>query len=217
MPELQYLSAVAATIGQADEAGARSAVEAALKAGWPPAEILAQGIGKPLFASARQFEAGRRPAPQLMLTVRAVQAALRVLPAEGRNVPGTAAVCTLKDDPHLTGVAIMTVLLETLGFRVLELGACVSKETVVQACRAQCCTAAIVSIHMVGVLPEAAQLVRELHKLSPPPVVNIGGPPVSAAWAAGHEVDVFAAGAADSAEAVLSAVFARYGDAVRSA
>lgn len=208
MSEDGALAALAAAVTARDGPGAAAAAEQALASGCSPDELLSEAIRPTLFELARRFETGQWPAPQLMLAIKAAQAVMQILPPAAWTV-GTAAVCTPEGDPHSTGTVIMGTLLSASGFRVADLGTGVPAAGVSRFCREQGCAALIISVHMLGALPAAAKMAAAAKQFRPELVVNIGGPPVSAQWAAAHGADVFAAGATDSAEAVLAAVRAR--------
>jgi 5-methyltetrahydrofolate--homocysteine methyltransferase len=87
----------------------------------------------------RRFEAEEYFVPELLLSARAMKAALALvrplLAARGAKPAGRVAIGTVKGDLHDIGKNLVASLLEGGGFQIQDLGADVSAEKFVQAAR----------------------------------------------------------------------------------
>ena len=105
----------------------------------PPMEVVEDVLIRALHDVGALYESGKIFLPQLVASAEAAKAAFAVvgkkLPA-GAKGKGTVVLCTVKGDVHDIGKNIVKVVLESYGYKVVDLGKDVSKEQVVSAYRA---------------------------------------------------------------------------------
>jgi 5-methyltetrahydrofolate--homocysteine methyltransferase len=112
-------------------------VQAAIKAGIPPADLLEQGMIAAMNEVGRLFEVGEYYVPEMLLSARAMQAGLVVLRPHLKEAnveaTGRVAVGTVKGDLHDIGKNLVAMMLEGAGFEIIDLGADVTPEQFVAA------------------------------------------------------------------------------------
>jgi corrinoid protein of di/trimethylamine methyltransferase len=104
-----------------------------------PLEMVNQYMSPAMDEVGRRFEGEEYFVPELLLSARAMKAALALvrplLAARGAQPAGRVAIGTVKGDLHDIGKNLVASLLEGGGFQIQDLGADVSAEKFVQAVR----------------------------------------------------------------------------------
>jgi len=104
-----------------------------------PLEMVNQYMSPAMDEVGRRFEAEEYFVPELLLSARAMKAALALvrplLAARGAKPAGRVAIGTVKGDLHDIGKNLVASLLEGGGFQIQDLGADVGPEKFVQAVR----------------------------------------------------------------------------------
>jgi len=104
-----------------------------------PLEMVNQYMSPAMDEVGRRFEAEEYFVPELLLSARAMKAALALvrplLAARGAKPAGRVAIGTVKGDLHDIGKNLVASLLEGGGFQIQDLGADVSAEKFVQVAR----------------------------------------------------------------------------------
>ena len=128
----QHLQAIKETIIDGDEDAAPPAVQAALDDGVKALTILNEALMPGADEVGGLFETGDYFLPELMLTGRALQAAMNVLtpalqaqqPGEDTAVQdtGTVVIATIQTDIHDLGKNMVSSMLTANGFTVFDLG-----------------------------------------------------------------------------------------------
>jgi 5-methyltetrahydrofolate--homocysteine methyltransferase len=112
-------------------------VEAALAEGIDPSVILNDGLIAPMKEVGALFEAGDIFVPEMLVAARAMQEGLEILrphlAASGVKPVATAVVGTVRGDMHDIGKNLVAMMLEGVGFRVIDLGTDVSPQAFVDA------------------------------------------------------------------------------------
>ena len=130
-----------------DAAAAASLVAEGLAAGIPPRTLLDDGLIAAMGEAGRLFEAGEFFVPELLVSARAMQAAMAVLDprlaGEARTSAGRIAIGTVAGDLHDIGKNLVATMLRGAGFDVDDLGVDVTPSQFVQAARA--------GAHVIGV------------------------------------------------------------------
>ncbi|MBQ2150260.1 MAG: cobalamin-dependent protein, partial [Bacteroidales bacterium] len=118
---------------------AKTSVQEALDAGKTPQEIIDDSMIPAMEAIGQEFEAGRVFVPNLLLSARAMKAALDILKplmmAGQTTTLGTVVIGTVKGDLHDIGKNLVASMLEGRGFKVINLGTDVSKERFIESAR----------------------------------------------------------------------------------
>lgn len=112
-------------------------VTAALEAGTPPEDILYQACIPAMGEVGRRFEAGEVYVPEMLISARAMQAAMNLLrphlqQADVKAV-GKAVIGTVAGDLHDIGKNLVGMMLEGAGFEVIDLGTDVAPQKFVES------------------------------------------------------------------------------------
>jgi corrinoid protein of di/trimethylamine methyltransferase len=127
-----FLHQIQQALIDGDADAAEQAARAALATGIHPQVILDDGLMRGADTVGKQFEASEVFLPQLMFTARALKAAMAVITPElkrlstengtSNNRQGVVVMATIQSDIHDIGKNIVSTLLTTGGFEVLDLG-----------------------------------------------------------------------------------------------
>lgn len=140
--EQEYIEQLKEAVIDGDDQDVVEIAKEALEAGVDPQVLLTQGLMAGADIVGQKFESGEFFLPQLMLTGRALKAAMSVLePAlqaslgdkAGEGDTGTVVICTVQTDIHDIGKNIVALMLKNHGFEVIDLGKDVSDEEIVEA------------------------------------------------------------------------------------
>ncbi len=189
--------------------------EKALSEGVKPADIFPNAIVPAMDEVGRRMRDCEFFIPEVLIAARAARAATDILrpllvgDAAARPV-GTVVCCTVKGDLHDIGKNIVSMMLESAGFRIIDLGADVSPEKIVDAVREHGANLVAMSalltttmVNMKAVIESlAAAGLREQVK------VMVGGAPVTESWAQSIGADGYgrdAPAAVDLARSLVAA------------
>jgi methanogenic corrinoid protein MtbC1 len=116
-----------------DRAAVEQTTREAVDAGVAAQEIISQGLAPAMEAVGRRYEEGEFFVPELLLSAKAMRAALDIvrpqLAAAGGRSPGTIVLGTVQGDVHEIGKNIVGAVLEGDGFEVHDLGEDVSPQS----------------------------------------------------------------------------------------
>ena len=136
MPDLHLL--YDAVLGGKDKT-ARSVTEEALAAGVEPLKLVQEYMVPAMAEVGRRFESNEYFVPELLLSARAMKAALELirplLAASGAQPVGRVAIGTVKGDLHDIGKNLVGMMAEGAGFTVVDLGTDTSAERFIAAVR----------------------------------------------------------------------------------
>ena len=133
----------------------------------------------------RLFEEGEYFVPELMISARAMQAAMKVLNPllsdSGIQKIGRVVIGTVKGDFHDIGKNLVAAMLEGGGFDVVDLGVDVSPEKFVEAAKEQIGTVVAMSALLTTTMPQMKSVLDKLEAdgLRNTSKVMIGGAPVT--------------------------------------
>lgn len=178
---------------------AKAEVQAALDGGADPQQIIDGSMIPAMEAIGKDFAEGRAFVPNLLLSARAMKACLEILKplmmAENSTILGTVVIGTVKGDLHDIGKNLVAAMLEGRGFKVVNLGADVSKERFIEAAKENnadiICLSALLTTTM-GYMKEVVDAVREAG-LSVK--IMVGGAPLNAEYAASIGADGYSSNA----------------------
>lgn len=189
---------------------AKTAVQEALDAGQSPQEIIDDNMVPAMEAIGKEFAEGRVFVPNLLLSARAMKGALEILKplmqAENTTTAGTVVIGTVKGDLHDIGKNLVASMLEGRGFKVINLGADVSKERFIEAARDNdadiICLSALLTTTM-GYMKEIVDAVRESGiKVR----IMVGGAPLNAGFARSIGADGYSSNANEAVDLAKSLV-----------
>jgi corrinoid protein of di/trimethylamine methyltransferase len=161
----------------------------ALGAGEPPMELVAKCMIPAMDEVGRRFECEEYFVPELLLSARAMKAAMEIirplLAEQGAQPAGRVVIGTVKGDLHDIGKNLVASMLEGAGFEVNDLGTDVSVDRFVEAVKEKnadiLCLSALLTVTMramkttIEALEQAG--IRQRVK------VLIGGAPITAQYA----------------------------------
>src|SRR4051812_19577563 len=172
-----------------DDASATVLAKAALAGGADPLKLVQEVMMPAMSEVGRRFECSEYFVPELLLSARAMKAALEhirpLLVASGAEPTGRVAIGTVKGDLHDIGKNLVASMLEGGGFEVIDLGADVAPEKFVNAVQERgvniICLSALLTVTMPSMRTTIQALkdagVRERVK------ILVGGAPVTKQFA----------------------------------
>ena len=114
-----------------------NAVQEALDAGCDPTEILNDGMIKAMDAVGEKFKNGEIFVPEMLVAARAMKKGVEVLKPHlatgAAGAAGKVIIGTVAGDLHDIGKNLVSMMLESAGFEVIDLGVDVPKEKFVEA------------------------------------------------------------------------------------
>lgn len=143
------------------------------------------------------FEQGEYFVPELLLSARAMQAAMEVLrpllSASSYQPLGKVVMGTVQGDLHDIGKKLVAMMLEGSGFEVIDLGTDVAPERFVETVEESGAQVVGLSALLTTTLPAMEATVSALREAGPVKVkVMIGGAPVTSAFASSIGADGYA-------------------------
>ena len=169
----------------------------ALDAGVAAVSILNQALIPGMTAVGELFQNGEYFVPELLLSARAMYAALDLLrphlTASGVAPAGRVVMGTVQGDLHDIGKKLVVIMLEGNGFQVTDLGTDVSPERFVAAVKESGAQLVGLSALLTTTLPAMARSMRAIREFDPTGSVKviIGGAPVTPAFAQSIGADGF--------------------------
>lgn len=184
-----------------------NAVQEALDAGCDPTEILNDGMIKAMDAVGEKFKNGEIFVPEMLVAARAMKKGVEVLKPHlatgAAGAAGKVIIGTVAGDLHDIGKNLVSMMLESAGFEVIDLGVDVPKEKFVEAYEANpdtkiiCCSALLTTT--MPALKDAVALINEA-SFRPNVKVMVGVAPITQAFADEIGADAYTEDAASCAK-----------------
>lgn len=178
---------------------AKASVQALIDAGEDPQSIIDNNMVPAMEAIGKEFEIGKVFVPNLLLSARAMKGALELLKplmlAEQTTTLGTVVIGTVKGDLHDIGKNLVASMLEGRGFKVINLGADVSKEKFVEAAQANNADIVCLSALLTTTMNYMQDVVDAVHAAGLKAKVMVGGAPLNADYAARIGADGYSSNA----------------------
>jgi 5-methyltetrahydrofolate--homocysteine methyltransferase len=189
-----------------------SGVESALGNGVSPTDILELGLISAMEEVGKRFESGEFFVPEMLIAARAMNAGLALLKpklvesdiqARGKVVMGT-----VKGDLHDIGKNLVAMMLEGVGFEVVDIGADVSPEKFVEAIRKEKPNLVGLSALLTTTMQNMKATLEALKMAGVRDQVKviIGGAPVTEAYAQSIGADGYAPDASQAVSLVKNLV-----------
>jgi len=188
-----------------DAKGAEAAVKAALAANVPAEVILKKACIPAMGEVGRLFEEGEKFVPEMLISARAMQTAVRLLKPllAQANVQsaGKVIVGTVQGDLHDIGKNLVGMMMEGSGFEVVDLGTDVTPAKFVDAVRQHKPQVMGISALLTTTMPSMKGCIAALKEagLRDQVKVLIGGAPVTQAYADQIGADGYAPDASSAA------------------
>ena len=189
-----------------DEEKAAELARQVVAAGYDAYEAIENGLSKGMEAVGRLYEAEEYFIPELLLCSDAMYAGIDILKPHIKRkadaVQHTVVIGVVEGDTHDIGKNLVKIMLESAGFRVIDLGRDIPAARFVEQAVAEqaeiIALSALMTTAMAGMQEVVSLLekadVRDQYK------VMIGGGPVSPAFAAKIGADAYARNAAEAAK-----------------
>jgi corrinoid protein of di/trimethylamine methyltransferase len=191
MDKSQILEKLAAVVIDGTEEEAKALAQAAVAAGIDPLEAIEQGLTKGMTTIGARFECGEAYLPELLMAAASFNAAMAVLKpvidAQKKKVErfGKVLIGTVKGDVHSIGKDIVSSVLDTSGFDVVDMGVDNPSLNIIQeAEKIQADVIALSSV-MTTTMPAQKEVIDTLKEMGirQKYIVIIGGGPVNQEWA----------------------------------
>ncbi|MBR4336314.1 MAG: cobalamin-dependent protein, partial [Clostridia bacterium] len=163
------------------KASATALAREALDGGTAPLDLIGEVLIPALDRVGVLFENGNVFLPQLLLSADAAEAAFAVVrealskQSGERQARGTIVLATVKGDIHDIGKNIVRTMLDSYGFRVIDLGRDVPAEDVLAAVRREGATLVGLSALMTTTVPSMRDTIALLRREAPGCRVMVGG------------------------------------------
>jgi corrinoid protein of di/trimethylamine methyltransferase len=186
MPDLKQLyEAVVSGDAKATQAITRQA----LAEGVDPLKLVNEHMVPAMDEVGRRFEANEYFVPELLISARAMKAALELirplLTARGDKPVGRVAIGTVKGDLHDIGKNLVASLLEGGGFEVIDLGVNVSPEKFIETVNTKQANIIAMSALLTTTMPSMKTTIEALKQAGVREKVKvlIGGAPITQKYA----------------------------------
>jgi len=183
----QLMKAIVALDGE----GAVTSAQRGIEAGMNPLELINDGIRPALDLMGDRFSAGDLFLPELMLASKAADAAVTVIEPEllkhggaGNNL-GKVLMATVKGDIHDIGKNIVSLLMKSAGFEVVDIGVNKTGEEIIAAANEHQVDVIGLSALLTPTIPRMKDFIELLQEsgIKEKYKVIIGGAPVTQGYA----------------------------------
>ena len=209
MPDLKQLYA-AVLGGDAKATGALT--QQALAEGIDPLELVNGYLVPAMSEVGRRFECNEYFVPELLISARAMKAALELirplLTARGDKPAGRVAIGTVKGDLHDIGKNLVASLLEGGGFEMIDLGVNVAPERFIAAVKEKQANIIAMSALLTTTMPAMKTIIDALKQAGVRSQVKvlIGGAPITQKYAEEIGADGYAENAVGAVALAKEAV-----------
>ena len=185
--------------------GVTKGIEKALSAGNNPGDILNNAMIPAMEEVGRRFEAGKCFIPEMLVSARAMKTGVSVLRphliSSDIQPIGKYVIGTVKGDLHDIGKNLVGMMLESVGFEVIDLGVDIPADKFVEAVGEYKPQFLGISTLLTTTMPEAKKVIDALNEsgLRKDVKIMVGGAPVSRKYANEIGCDLFAPNAGSAA------------------
>jgi 5-methyltetrahydrofolate--homocysteine methyltransferase len=172
-----------------NEPGAVASVGSSLQANIPADQIMKEGLIAAMTEVGRLFEAGEYYLPDMVMSARAMKSALHLLKPSlvkvGMRSTGKVAIGTVQGDLHDIGKNMVGMMMEGIGFDVMDLGTDVSPAKFVEVVQNDHVNILCLSALLTTTMPNMAKTIDALKAagLRDKVKVLMGGAPVTEEYA----------------------------------
>jgi 5-methyltetrahydrofolate--homocysteine methyltransferase len=187
-PEADILDALYRHILKGEAERSAAEVRAGLAAGTRPTVMLFEAMIPALEEVGSRFEAGEYFLPEMLISARAMRAAMEVLrpsmsPTDAPSL-GTVVMGTVAGDIHDIGKDMVDIMLEGAGFRIVDLGVNVPAARFVEAVREHRPAVVGMSAFLTTTMPQVGRTIAAIRDagLRDGVRIIIGGAPINEAF-----------------------------------
>lgn len=205
----ELLEVVAAAVRDGLEEEVLSRCEEALAAGIPAREIIQEGLCPGMKEAGELYERHEYFLPELLVAAEAMHAGIRMaLPHLGESgalgSSETVVLGVVEGDVHEIGKNLVAAMLEADGHRVIDLGYDVPPRRFLEEVREKGARVLALSTMMTTTLPNMRRTVELARAMADPPLIVVGGAPLSQAVAADMGADGYGENAAGASALLRS-------------
>ena len=186
-----------------NENGVVNEVNAALSGNAAPLEIINDGLLTGMNVVGEKFANGEMFVPEVLMAARAMNAGMDIvkpLLAEGDVTSlGTVVIGTVKGDLHDIGKNLVVMMLESAGFKVVNLGVDAKKEAFVEAAKENNADIVAMSAMLTTTMTYMDEIIKTCKDAGIDAKYMIGGAPVTPAYAEKNSA-IYTADASTAAE-----------------
>ena len=181
-----------------------------LEEGTEASDILTKALIPGMSIVGEQFKNDEIFVPEVLLTARAMNGALRilkpVLAAQGVEPIGKAVICTVRGDMHDIGKNLVKMMIEGTGISVIDLGTDCPAEAIIDAVREYQPRIVCLSALLTTTMTEQKNVIEALKEagLRDSVKVMVGGAPVTQEYADAIGADAYTPDAATAADVARS-------------
>ncbi len=205
--------AISAAVTNGEDVEAGQLVQAALKGGLPPLEIMHKGAVAGIAKAGELWKANQYFLPDVILAADAFKAAMQPLEPELKKVQGgksrgKVVIGVVAGDMHDLGKSLVIAMLTSAGFEVLDLGIDVPLPKFVSAVKEHHPVIVGLGAYMTTTMLEMKDVIAELDKqgLRSETKVMVGGVPTSQEFAKEVHADAWGKDALDAMQKALALV-----------
>jgi 5-methyltetrahydrofolate--homocysteine methyltransferase len=186
---MQDLKQLNEAVISGDAKTAREVTEQALRDGTDPLRLVHDHMVPAMDEVGRRFDCNEYFVPELLLSARAMKAALELvrplLAARGAEPAGRVVIGTVKGDLHDIGKNLVAAMLEGGGFEVIDLGVNVPPEKFIQSIKDKNANVVAMSALLTTTMPAMKSTIEALKEagLREKVKVLIGGAPITQKYA----------------------------------
>ena len=186
MPDLKQLYQA---VVNGDAKASRALTQEALAQGIDPLKLVNEFMVPAMEEVGRRFECNEYFVPELLISARAMKAALELLrpllSARGDKPVGRVAIGTVKGDLHDIGKNLVASLLEGGGFEVIDLGVNVTPEQFVTTVKEKQANVIAMSALLTTTMPAMKSIIEALKQAGVRDRVKVlvGGAPITQRYA----------------------------------
>jgi len=210
MEKEQIFDNLATAIVDGDEDLAIENAQAALEMQLDTLETVENGLSKGMDEIGEQFGNGEVFLPELLMAANAFKAAMELLKPElaAQNMQtvqrGTVLIGTVKGDVHNIGKDIVSTVLETKGFEVVDMGVDNDTLSIIQEAKKAQADVIALSCLMTTTMPAQREFIEILEEMNlrEKYFVVVGGGPVTQEWADEIKADGYGKSAVEAPQLV---------------
>jgi len=210
MEKQQILDSLVNAIVEGDQEKARENSKQALLKQIDPLVVVEEGLSKGMEIVGERFERGEAYLPELLMAADTFNAAMEILKpvivSQKKQIAkeGTVIIGTVKGDIHHIGKNIVTTVLETRGFSVVDMGVDVQSLSFIEEAEKVKANVIALSSVMTTTMPAQREVIEILKekKLRDKYIVIVGGGPVTQKWADDIGADGYGESAVHAVELV---------------
>ena len=190
----------------------KALVQQALDEGIDPNRILNEGLMAGMAVIGERFKNGEAFVPEVLVAARAMNKGAEilkpVLAAAGVKSSGKACIGTVKGDLHDVGKNLVTMMLESKGLEVIDLGTDVPPEKFVEAARDQNCKLVCCSALLTTTMPVMRDVVEAFKAagLRDKVRIMVGGAPITDAYCKEIGADMYTPDAASCSDGAVELI-----------